>query len=195
MTLVLLDMVAVIIAALLPGPNRFGMPWRLLGAPPSPSATPSLLNPQMASREAFRTDLEVAANLGFVRAFRGVVLVVAAELPQACYAPVGDVETVLEGGGVFGVLGVAAAGDDTGVSRSARMRRRPHWIVGEHAIQRERVLPKDGQGPICIIANADEAQRIIKLTSPARVAVRCPQRCGMPILLNSEWGELAYSNE
>src|ERR1700692_1983412 len=113
----------------------------------------------------------VAAELELVGTGRGVVQLVAAELPERRNPELVDVDTVLHRRAKSAVLGIAdAAGNSLPADRRESVRS-AHRIVGKNSIQGQRVLPENGQGAIGG-TDAQIAHGIVKLPGTARVGER-----------------------
>src|ERR1700738_1153424 len=90
----------------------------------------------------------VAAELELVGTSRGVVQLIAAELPERRNPELANVNAIFCRGAESAVLGVAyAAGDSLPADRREGVRS-AHWIVGKNSGQSPRVLPENRQGAI-----------------------------------------------
>ena len=87
-----------------------------------------------------------------------------------------DVDAIFDRRAVSGVLRVPAASDHPRETDRREGVRATHWIIGKNAVQRERVLPADGQRAEGSGADAEETLGIVELPSTARIAVR-----GLPV--------------
>ena len=115
--------------------------------------------------------MEIGAKLSAPGAVRAVVQVVAAELPERGRPHAADRDTVFNRGAVSGIFSVPAAGDRSGEPDRREGVCAAHRIVGKHAVGRQRILPEDRQGAVDIGVDADEPDRIVELSCPARIAV------------------------
>ena len=90
----------------------------------------------------------VPAELELVGTGRGVVQIVAAELPERRNPELANVDTILHRRAKSAVLGIAhAAGNSLPADRRESVRS-AHRIVGKNSVQSQRVLPENGQGAI-----------------------------------------------
>src|SRR5216683_7802708 len=91
---------------------------------------------------------KVPAELELVGTSRGVVQIVAAELPEGRKPELVNVDTVLHRRAKSAVLGIArAAGNSLPADRRESVRS-AHRIVGKNSVQSQRVLPENGEGAI-----------------------------------------------
>src|SRR6202048_165442 len=88
------------------------------------------------------------AELELVGTSRGVVQIVAAELPERRNPELVNINTILHRRAKSAVLGIAhAAGNSLPADRRESVRS-AHRIVGKNSVQSQRVLPENGQGAI-----------------------------------------------
>src|SRR5271155_2705007 len=114
---------------------------------------------------------DVGADLSLVGPVRGIVLPVAAELPQAGSAEHADVDAILQSRAEPAVFGIANA---AGRPRPADWResiRTAHRIVSEHAVQCQRILSENGQGAVGRRTDADITYSVPPLARPARTGI------------------------
>src|SRR5579871_1356453 len=86
--------------------------------------------------------------------------------------PVGEVDTVLDRGGVPAVLRIAAAGESAKEAERRERARDAHRVVGQDGILHQVVLPEEGQGAPRVMADTGETQVIVELALRIRVAER-----------------------
>jgi hypothetical protein len=114
---------------------------------------------------------EIGANAELICTIGGIVLAVAAELPQRRCPEVVDGDPIFQRRCVSAVLGIAAAAGDPLKADRREGVGGAEWIVVEDGIQRQRVLSENGQCAIGRRTDADVTLAVVKLARPARVGV------------------------
>ena len=90
----------------------------------------------------------VATELELIRTGRGVVQLVATELPERRNPELANVNTILQRSAMPAIFGIApTAGNSLPADRRESVRS-AHRIVGKNSVQSQRVLPENGQGAI-----------------------------------------------
>src|ERR1700736_1855698 len=110
---------------------------------------------------------DVAADLQLIGAVGGVVLRVAAELPQPRHPELADVEAILRRRRVSAVFGIP---DAAGYSLKADRREgvgTAERIIGKDAVERQRILPEHGQGAVSRRTDPDITHAIVPLPCAA----------------------------
>src|ERR1700722_2506668 len=91
---------------------------------------------------------DVRAELKLIGARRSVVQTVAAKLPERRYPELANLIPILHRRAKSAIFGIAHAAGDSLPAQRRESVRRPHRIVGEYSVQRQRVLAEHGQGSI-----------------------------------------------
>src|SRR5262249_34020465 len=121
---------------------------------------------------------DVAANSELVGAIRGVVLPVAAELPNRRHARLTDIEPIFERRRMSAVFGVAAAAGDSLPTDGREGVTGAHRIVLEDTVVRQHVLPEDRQRAIGRRTEADITVAVVPLAGSAGIRPRALQVLG-----------------
>ena len=113
-------------------------------------------------------DRDVPADLAFVVAVRTVIQAVAADLSEGTDAERFDVDAVFDSRSYAARFGIACAA--VGARKPERREGvgSCHRIVGENAVQCERILPEEGKRAEGLRADPKEPQRIVDLARVTR---------------------------